>query len=148
MQFLRGIMSMLNPQLPLPTFEDWRKMAQFWIDQQDKWFYFETALVPSSSHGTTQNSTATLTSSTFADQWYAQTRIVGKIIDVVTYPPSLRLEEASVFTIEMRFRLSTKRILNTEVRRKYGLVLSQITYYESVDNPKDFIISDSRLRES
>lgn len=148
MQFFRDFMSILIPQLPLPTFEDWRKMAQFWFDQQDKWFYFETALVPSSSDGTTQNSTATLISTTSADQWYAQTRIVGKIIDVVAYPPSLDLEEASVFTIEMRFRLSTKRILNTEVRRKYGLVLSQITYYESVDNPTDFLNLDSRLRQS
>lgn len=138
----------LGVQFPFPSFEDIRKTLEFWFDQEHKWFYFETALVPSSSAGTTNSSNAALSSLTLADQWYAQTRIVGQIIDVVTYPPSLRLEDASVFTIELRFRLSTKRILNSEVRPKYGLVFSQITYYEPIDDPKDFLRSDPRLQPS
>ena len=35
----------MQTQIPLPTFEDNIKLLQFWIDQQDKWFYFETDIV-------------------------------------------------------------------------------------------------------
>jgi hypothetical protein len=35
--------------MPIPTFEDIRKILQFWIDQQDKWFFFEGPLEDSGS---------------------------------------------------------------------------------------------------
>ena len=135
----------VSAQFPLPSFEDIRKILEFWFEQEHKWFYFETNAIESSSVSSTQTSNTVLMSSTYEDKWYAQTRIAGKIFDVVTYPPSLYLENASVITVELRFRSPDKRILTRDVRTKYGLVFSQITYYEPIDDIETFLRSDPRV---
>ena len=39
----------MNAQIPLPSFGDIRKILQFWIEQQDRWFYFEIGTIQSGS---------------------------------------------------------------------------------------------------
>ena len=74
---------MFSLQLPLPSFEDIRKILQFWIDQQDKWFYFETAMILSGSTGQSdaphiQRSRADIHWSRSSEiNEFIQTRIVG-----------------------------------------------------------------------
>lgn len=127
-------------------------MFQFWIDQQDKWFYFETAIIPSGSTGESEVPnplhTRTITSWTTSNETnqYIQTRIVGSINDVVSYPPSLLLRDVSVFTVSLIYGRQITRMVSIEKRVKYGLVFSQITYYEPIDDIESFLTGDSRIR--
>ena len=96
----------INTQIPLPSFEDIRKILQFWIDQQDKWFYFETEFILSGSTGESEvpglrTSSIPAFASRRETNQYIQTRIVGIISDVISYPPSLLLKNVSVFTVSL-----------------------------------------------
>jgi hypothetical protein len=142
---------MMNPQIPLPSFEDIRKILQFWIDQQDKWFYFETAIIHSGSTG--QSEVPNPLQRPYASPWsrsseineFIQARIVGCIKDVISYPPSLLLKDVSVFTVCLTNGLQYMNLISIEKRNKYGLVFSQITYYEPIDNIEEFLVSDARV---
>jgi len=141
----------VNAQIPLPSFEDIRKILQFWIDQQDKWFYFETAIIQSGSTGESEvpNPIHTPERTSWAKSseinHYMQTRIVGSINDVVSYPPSLLLRDVSVFTVSLIYDRRTIKLVSIEKRDKYGLVFSQITYYEPIDNVESFLKEDARI---
>jgi hypothetical protein len=142
----------MSVQLPIPSFEDIRKILQFWIDQQDKWYYFEgipsesgitgEARVPNPLHSRAMMDTSTEKRTVH----YLQTRLVGKIGDVVSYPPSLLLLDTRVFTalVSYDFDLRTS-IVSQELRPKYGLVFSQITYYEPVEDLSTFLSEDPRV---
>ena len=41
----------MNTQIPLPSFDDIRRILNFWFDQQDKWFYFETGMFQTGING-------------------------------------------------------------------------------------------------
>ena len=139
-------------QLPFPSFEDFRKYFSFWLDQQDKWFYFETEKLISGSAGRVmhlQPALAGLPSpldDTQESTQYAQSRIVGKIQEVLSFPPSLLLTNTSVFTVLISFDGSKDRIVNLEGRKEYGLVFSQITYYEPIHDVAVFLQEDSRVK--
>lgn len=141
----------VNVQIPLPSFEDFRKILQFWIDQQDKWFYFETAIIKSGSTGESdvpnalRTSTKNSTAKRSETNQYIQARIVGSINDVVLYPPSLLLQNVSVFKVRLTYGEQTSRLVSREKRDKYGLVFSQITYYEPIDNVESFLMGDVRV---
>lgn len=142
----------INAQFPFPSFEDIRRLLQFWLDQQDKWFYFEGAILQSGSTGEVEApnplhiQTTVYISRRDETVHYLQTRIVGKIGDVVSYPPSLLLHDAVVFTARLSYqrRFSTS-IVSKETRRRYGLVFSQITYYEPIDDYEKFLAQDPRV---
>ena len=112
----------MGAQFPLPSFEDIRKTLQFWIDQQDKWFYYENELILS---GTSEDSG-------LVNYSFAQTRVVGKIHDVISYPPSLLLKNTTVHYVEVVEIGRIARIVSPEKRAKYGMVLSQVAYYHSL----------------
>jgi hypothetical protein len=77
---------------------------------------------------------------------YLQTRIVGKIGDVVSYPPTLLLHDAVVFTAQLSYQWQfSTSIVSKETRRRYGLVFSQITYYEPIDDHEKFLDQDTRV---
>lgn len=141
----------MNAQIPLPSFNDIRKILQFWIDQQDKWFYFETQLIQSRSTGVSDvpnplhNTTRVSWSRSSETMHYIQTRIVGKIYDVVSYPPSLLLSEVSVFTVDDIFDQRSAILVSFEKREKYGLVFSQISYYEPINDIELFLEKDPRV---
>jgi hypothetical protein len=142
----------MSVQLPIPSFEDIRKMLQFWIDQQDKWYYFEGISSESGTTGEAQvpnplHSRTTVDRSTEKRTvHYLQTRLVGKIGDVVSYPPSLLLLDTRVFSalVSYDYGLRTS-IVSQEVRPKYGLVFSQITYYEPIEELSQFLAEDPRI---
>ena len=142
----------MNPQFPIPSFEDIRKILQFWISQQDKWFYFETNLLQSGVSGEEQapnplHNLATIALSTSKQtNYYLQDRIVGKIQDVVSYPPSLLLTDVVITTVHFSYewKLSTS-IVSKEERDNYGLVFSQITYYEPIQDVESFLSNDIRI---
>ena len=141
----------MNAQIPLPSFEDIQKILGFWIDQQDKWFYFETGAIQSGSTGEIQNPPKNISRS--SPTWdkinetfqYTQSRIAGKIYDVVSYPPSLLLQDVTVFTVNLTVGNNNVDVLNIEKRNRYGLVFSQITYYEPIDNVESFLKDDPRI---
>lgn len=141
----------MNAQIPLPSFEDIRRILQFWIDQQDKWFYFETAIIQSGSTGESEipNPLHTHVRTSWATRretnQYIQTRIVGNINDVVSYPPSLLLRDVSVFTVSLAYERQTTSLVSIEKRNRYGLVFSQITYYEPIDDVESFLKGDARV---
>ena len=141
-------------QIPFPTFDDIQKSLQFWIDQQDKWFYFETDFlqsgttaesdVPNPLRGQTKISRAM----SYQTTKYIQTRIVGKIFDVVSYPPSLLLSDVRVITVKLTFEGKQNTICNaSEQRERYGLVFSQITYYEPITSIESFLDNDKRIND-
>jgi hypothetical protein len=145
---------MQNVQLPFPSFEDIRKALQFWFDQQDKWFYFEVGLVQGGTSGRAQSPNPihdhalwTFTESQQTIQ-YRQTRLVGRIRDVVSFPPSLLLSEAEVLTVDMTFFGASQGewIVASEKRERYGLVFSQITYYEPINDIESFRQEDPRVK--
>ncbi len=78
--------------------------------------------------------------------YYVQTRIVGKIRDVVPYPPSLLLKDASVYTVLLSFDYIGAHVKRLEKRPVYGLVFSQITYYEPIQDVEEFLAVDERIR--
>jgi hypothetical protein len=139
----------LNAQIPLPSFEDIRKILQFWFDQQDKWFYFETGSIQSGSTSESEVPnplhTHTITSREIRSEThqYIQNRIVGKIFDVILYPPSLLLQDVLVFKVNIE-RIST-RLISKGKRDKYGLVFSQITYFEPINDVESFLEKDTRI---
>jgi hypothetical protein len=142
----------MNAALPLPSFDNIRIALQFWLDQQDKWFYFEGAALPTGSIANTEvpNPLRSQTTIDFSRQdetlYYLQTRIIGKIHDVVPFPPSLLLHDATVLTVRLWHQRNLRTsVINKESRPKYGLVFSQITYYEPVDKPETFLESDPRV---
>lgn len=142
----------MSIQFPFPSFEDFRKLLNFWFDQQDKWFYFETEKLISGSMGRVLHWQPAVAGSpsplddTQESTQYAQSRIVGKIRDVLPFPPSLLLADASVFTVLVRFDDLKDRIVNLEARKEYGLVFSQIVYYEPIHDVATFLREDSRVR--
>ena len=142
----------MNAQLPIPSFEDIRKALQFWIDQQDKWFYFEGAASQSGAEAESQtpnplHSHSMVDTSTREETiYYLQPRIVGKIGDVVSFPPSLLLHDATVFTTLLSYRWGPRTsIVSKESRSRFGLVFTQITYYEPLDDHDAFIARDPRV---
>ena len=142
----------MNAQIPIPSFEDIRKLLEFWIAQQDKWFYFETETIQIGTSGRTQHSPKII--ARHASTWdeinetfqYSQSRITGKIHDVVSFPPSLLLENITVFTVNLLYDCQKPDLVSVEKRKKYGLVFSQITYYEPVDDIENFIKNDIRVK--
>ncbi len=142
----------MNAQIPIPSFEDIQKLLKFWIDQQDKWFYFETETLQTGSSGRTQTAPKIL--ARHASVWeeinqtfqYSQSRIVGKIHDVVFYPPSLLLHDTTVFTVNIFLDQQKADVINIEKIKKYGLVFSQITYYEPIEDIQFFLSSDIRIK--
>ncbi len=146
---------MLSGSMPIPSFEDLRKILQFWIDQQDKWFYFEGPALQAGTTGEAEvpNPLRSGTSISFSRRdetvQYIQTRLVGRIADVVSYPPSLLLADATVFNAELSYSGGPEaRISSPETRSKYGLVFSQITYYEPLDDRDAFLAEDPRVQAS
>jgi hypothetical protein len=144
----------INAQIPLPSFEDIRKTLQFWIDQQDKWFYFETGIIQSGKTGETEvpglhtGSIPSLARRRESNQ-FVQTRIVGNINDIISYPPSLLLSNVSIFTVSIDYQWQRQysRQESIEKRDKYGLVFSQISYYEPIDNIELFLKQDKRVNK-
>jgi hypothetical protein len=142
----------MNTQFPIPSFDDIRRILQFWIDQQDRWFYFEGAASQSGSIGEAHapnplhSRTMVDTSTQKQTIYYLQPRIVGKIGDVISYPPSLLLLEAQVMTAHLSYQYGLQTsIVSREVRPKYGLVFTQITYYEPVEDHLRFLAEDPRV---
>ena len=76
---------------------------------------------------------------------FVQSRIVGKIRDVIPYPPSLMLTDVTSFTVKITFEYQKIDVINVENRKKYGLVFSQITYYEPIDDVDLFLAKDPRV---
>lgn len=146
---------MLNAQIPLPSFEDIRKLLQFWIDQQDKWFYFETLRIRIGSEGASEvpklrsiQSIPSWTANKETDH-YLQTRLIGRIHDVVSYPPSLLLSDVSIVTASLSYgQIPSGEIVSNEKRDRYGLVFSQITYYEPINDIDSFLEQDQRMASS
>lgn len=130
----------------LPSFEDIRRYFQFWFDQQDKWFYFETHPTDygetSSSHkpgGYMGRHGSSSYTSTIPKRF--QERIVGRISDIVPSPPSLMSIDGEIRTVRIKPpRRPEKEIIPVvelvESREpvKFGLVFSRITYYEPIKN--------------
>ena len=138
-------------QIPLPTFEDNLKLLQFWIDQQDKWFYFETESVKSSSYGETDvpapmHQVTTERAYSSETTYYVQSRIVGKISDIIFNPPSLLLSDANEITVKINFDRNSSSVISRKIRKKYGLVFSQITYFEPIKNHELFLEEDDRVK--
>ena len=139
----------MNAQIPLPSFEDIRKILQFWIDQQDKWFYFEIGTIQIGSTSQREH----FRQGPFAPphdrgseiHQFVQSRIVGKIRDIISYPPSLLLTDVTSFTVKITFELQEIDVIKVENRKKYGLVFSQITYYEPIDDVNLFMAEDPRV---
>jgi hypothetical protein len=133
------------------TSDDMRKILNFWFDQRKKYYYFETATLKVASHSErqrTERSGYVLPASTdYREEVvdYFQDRIIGRISDVVPYPPSLLLHDTSIFTVRLEINYGTQKIENHEKRPSYGLVFSQITYYEPVENIEEFFRDDSRI---
>ena len=146
--------SNMNPQIPIPSFDDIRKLLHFWIDQQDKWFYFELGMVQIGISGeTSRTDTMGMGYSTGGNDktketiQYSQSRIVGKIHNVVEYPPSLLLHDVTIFTANLLWGNESHFMKSIEKRNQYGLVFSQITYYEPVENIDLFISNDIRVQK-
>jgi hypothetical protein len=143
----------MSGQIPIPTFDDIRKLLNFWFDQEEKWFYFEIAAIQAESvslkvvPGQTTNLTH-IFEDTNEYIRYAQTRIVGKIHDVVEYPPSLLLQDVSVFTVIFDIKSKGVNLISSEKRNNYGLVFSQIIYYEPIEDPGSFLNKDVRVSVS
>lgn len=140
--------------MPEPLFltsEDMRKILNFWFDQRKKYFYFETAALQAVSHSERQKTERTgyvlPASSEIMEEVvdYFQDRIVGRISEVVPYPPGLMLREASIFTVRLEINYGTQKIEKSEKRPNYGLVFSQITYYEPIESVEEFLHDDSRI---
>ncbi|MEW6086402.1 MAG: hypothetical protein AB1607_17595 [Chloroflexota bacterium] len=140
------------PSIPLPSFEEIRKILNFWIDQQDKWFYFEGDKMQTGSEGRVTHSPPPLarTSSPWDDKretiQYIQSRIAGRIKDVVPYPPSLLLDDVFVFTALFSIDNLNGYVISRERRNAYGLVFSQITYYEPIQDLEAFLQKDARIK--
>jgi hypothetical protein len=139
--------------IPLPTFDNIRNLFNFWINQEDKWFYFETEKLKVASNRESEVHdpfhTNPLGSTDYRKEsiFYRQDRIVGRISDVVPYPPSLLLQETSIFKVRLDVYQGTKELMEIETRKTYGLVFSQITYYEPIENWEVFIKSDIRVAD-
>lgn len=136
----------------MPSFEDFQKLLQFWFDQQDKWFYFETEVIQSGVSGESKvpnqlrNTTRYSLSTSHQISKFIQTRIVGKIYDVIFYPPSLLLRDVKVYVVKITYNGSEKlSLVSFEERERYGLVFSQITYYERIKEVEHFLKSDNRI---
>ena len=133
------------------TSDDMRKILNFWFEQRKKYFYFETAALKVVSHSERQRTERTgyvLPPSTdYREEVvdYFQDRIVGRISEVVPYPPGLMLHDSSVYTVRLEINYGTQRIEKSEKRESYGLVFSQITYYEPIDAVEEFLQNDPRL---
>ena len=143
----------MSAQIPLPSFDDVRKILNFWIDQQDKWFYFATELIHAGSLGFSEvpnqlfNRNVPFTQASKSENnCFAQTRIVGNIHDVVEYPPSLLLQTATFFTTSQNSQMHIEEYLSIKKRDKYGMAFSQITYYEPIDDYDEFIKNDERVK--
>lgn len=140
--------------LPFPTFDDFRKYFNFWIDQENKWFYFETTAlkVASNTERDVEDPNhrplfGTTTEHSRESVEYVQDRIVGHISDIVSFPPSLLLKDTSIFSVRLDVLQGTKELLKVEKRQTYGLVFSQITYYERIENEEQFLKDDPRISD-
>lgn len=144
----------LSAQLPIPSFDDLQKHLSFWLDQKDKWFYFEGEMLHIASHSETTNAPVNTSRTTPTQDetkefhTYIQQRIVGKIHDIVSFPPSLLLQNATTYVAELNFKYQQAAFVSSkDTRVKYGLVFSQITYYEPIEDIEVFIKNDSRIRD-
>ena len=72
-------------------------------------------------------------------------RIVGKINDVIYNPPSLMLNDAIELTVQIDYEESSHQVKLKKERKKYGLVFSQITYFEPIDDYVYFMNNDDRV---
>ena len=140
----------MNAQIPIPSFDEIRKVLNFWFDQKDKWFYFETEMFQIGIDGDIQKMSGPygtlyrdITNEMFQ---YSQSRIVGKIYDVIEYPPSLLLRDVTVFTANINSSNRKGEVVDLENRKQYGLIFSQISYYEPIEDVASFISNDARIR--
>jgi hypothetical protein len=133
------------------TSDDMRKILNFWFEQRKKYFYFETAALKVASHSERQRTERTgyvLPASTeYREEVvdYFQDRIVGRISEVVPYPAGLLLHDTSIFTVRLEINYGTQKIEKSEKRESYGLVFSEITYYEPIENVEEFLRDDPRI---
>lgn len=141
----------MNTQIPIPSFDEIRKILNFWFDQKDKWFYFETEMFQIGINGDIQKTNVPygktyrdITNEIFQ---YSQSQIVGKIYDVIEYPPSLFLQDVTVFTINIDSNNRKGDVVDVEKRKQYGLVFSQISYYEPIEEINIFILEDPRVKK-
>jgi hypothetical protein len=145
----------MHPQMSLPSFEDLRKILEFWISQQDKWFYFEIGVVQSHTDSLGKQKPVHyfgtvgingIQENVYSTHYYVQPRIIGKIYDVISYPPSLLLQETKIFTVLVNFNDAGPEFqIGTEQRKQYGLVFSQITYFEPIEDSNSFLATDKRV---
>ncbi len=138
----------------MPSFEDVRKIFEFWFDQEGKWFYFELQTIQIASQSKTIHvpsnfaRTASAEEETRQFHIYLQERVVGKILDIVSFPPSLLLQDTMVCLVELNYKYQKSiSVTSKENRPKYGLVFSQITYYEPINNIDDFRKNDLRIKD-
>jgi hypothetical protein len=133
------------------TSEEMRKILNYWFDYRKKYFYFETGTLRVASHSERHRTERTgyvfPPSEDHKEEVvdYFQDRIVGRISEVVPYPPGLLLHDTSIFTVRLEINYGTQKIEKSEKRQTYGLVFSQITYYEPIDNVEEFLRDDSRI---
>ena len=130
----------------MPTFEDIQKLMSFWSEQQDKFYYFEIESVESGERVEdepiwTVRSSIPLPESRTQEvtRYRIQERIVGKIKDVLFFPPSLLLTDVSIRVTELTLQRNEKPLvttLDTQEQDTYGLVMSRIHYFERI-GPKD-----------
>lgn len=144
----------MNIQIPVPSFEDLLKLLQFWIDQKDKWFYFELGTTQSRSKSEKESAPrgfyakhVPLRDTENEILYYVQSRVIGKIHEVIYFPPSLLLTDATLFTVNFTFERQGINVNNVEKRKKYGLVFSQISYYEPIDDVDIFLKKDPRVSD-
>lgn len=139
---------------PMPTFEDVRKMLSFWFDQQDKYYYFETDSIdagefqkemPVFSNSPLKGST------TSVNRHRIQEQIIGKIHDILTYPPSIVLTDVTVEFVDIEYSPLGKphsSKITLETQDSYGLVLSRIKYFEKISpqTSDEFMETSSRWK--
>jgi len=147
----------MSAQIPLPSFDDIRKLLNFWFDQQDKWFYFETETIQAGSTESRKDpqdipfdhlNVLYKITTTRESIHYIQTRLVGHIYNVIPYPPSLLLRDTTIFKVALNYRDNCEEnidLISIEKRKSFGLVFSQITYYEPIKNVKEFLVNDKRV---
>lgn len=131
------------------TSDDMRKILNFWFEQRKKYYYFETATLKVATHSERQRAERTGYVLPAATDYreevvdYFQDRIVGRVSEVVPYPPGLMLHDTTIFTVRLEINYGTQKIEKSEKRPSFGLVFSQITYFEPIENVEEFLRDDT-----
>jgi hypothetical protein len=53
------------------------------------------------------------------------------------------LHDTSIFTVRLEINYGTQKIEKSEKRPSFGLVFSQITYFEPIENVEEFLRDDT-----